>query len=276
MSDGNETESITTKITGSYNNNFKPINILCQNSGSTMQLYRDGILQSSTTTSFKNQTRNTANFYIASSGENTIVDQSGGISSSSIENGFIIGNYVNSPNNLYRHFNGDLNNINIWSRAYNLTTIKNISQSINGSPYIGNLFYPNGFATITHPSHHHILNSTGIGNMMIEATPNSDTFIVKDNINILQFQGTHLIYEHEYQCTIGEHEFNDTTNISAIKRKSTTNELADFTTSSLFKPHVTTVGLYNDNKELLVVGKLGQPIRTSNETDTTFVLRWDT
>ena len=93
----------------------------------------------------------------------------------------------------------------------------------------------------------------------------------------LNFQGSHLIYEHEYQCTVDEHEFNDTLNISARKIKSdTSTEVADFTTGSLFKPYVTTVGLYNEDNELLVVGKLGQPIRTSNETDTTFVLRWDT
>ena len=85
-----------------------------------------------------------------------------------------------------------------------------------------------------------------------------------------------MIYEHEYQCTVGEHEFNDTKNISSRKYKSSTShELANFTTSSLFRPHVTTVGLYDDNMELLVVGKLGKTIKNSKLTDTTFVLRWD-
>ena len=53
-------------------------------------------------------------------------------------------------------------------------------------------------------------------------------------------------------------------------------EMAGFQTSSAFKPYVTTIGLYNENNELLVVGKLASPIRMSNETDTTFVVRWDT
>ena len=93
----------------------------------------------------------------------------------------------------------------------------------------------------------------------------------------IQFQGSHLIYENEYKCTVDEYEFNDTLNISARKiRTQDSHELADFATGSLFKPYVTTVGLYNEENELLVVGKLGQPVRTSNETDTTFVLRWDT
>ena len=93
----------------------------------------------------------------------------------------------------------------------------------------------------------------------------------------IQFQGSHLIYENEYQCTVDEYEFNDTLNISARKvRTQDSHELANFTTSSLFQPYATTVGLYNEQNELLVVGKLGQPVRISNEIDTTFVLRWDT
>ena len=53
-------------------------------------------------------------------------------------------------------------------------------------------------------------------------------------------------------------------------------DLANFATGSNFKPYVTTVGLYNEGGELLVVGKLGQPIKMSDETDTTFVIRYDT
>ena len=78
-------------------------------------------------------------------------------------------------------------------------------------------------------------------------------------------------------CTINADEYNFTHNTSTRKIKSDQHaELANFATGSLFKPYVTTVGLYNENNELLVVGKLGQPVKMSDETDTTFVLRWDT
>ena len=40
--------------------------------------------------------------------------------------------------------------------------------------------------------------------------------------------------------------------------------------------YITTIGLYDDNANLLVVGKLAQPVRASSETDTTFVIRYDT
>jgi hypothetical protein len=245
-----------------------------------MQIYKNGSYESGITASFKDQTRNNANLYIASSGKGTVADHSGGVGSSSISEGFIIGNYVDNPQNFYRYFNGDLNNINMWNRAYNITTIANISESINASPYIGNIFYRNGFATITHPSYHNSLNTVGIGEQMIGSNPSYITFEAGSNehrgINTLQFQGSHLIYENEYQCTVQEHEFNSTTNISARKLKSSTShELADFATGSVFKPHVTTIGLYNKKNELLVIGKLNQPVRISDNTDTTFVVRWD-
>jgi hypothetical protein len=48
-----------------------------------------------------------------------------------------------------------------------------------------------------------------------------------------------------------------------------------FVSSSDFKPYITTVGLYDDYGNLLVIGKLGQPIRTPNNTDTTFIVRFD-
>ena len=86
-----------------------------------------------------------------------------------------------------------------------------------------------------------------------------------------------MIYENEYQCTIEEQEYNSTYNISArTNRSSNDTTLANFATGSLFKPYITTIGLYNEDRELLVVGKLAQPLRTSDETDTTIVLRWDT
>ena len=164
----------------------------------------------------------------------------------------------------FRTFNGEINNINIWSRAYNQTQINNISESVNASPYIGNIFYQSGFVTVTHPNYYNLITGSSLANE-------------SGIIDTLQFQGTHLIYENEYQCTVGEHEFNHTTN-STVRKNTGTNpyDLDDFTTSSFFKPYVTTIGLYNENHELLVIGKLGQPIRMSDETDTTFVIRWDT
>jgi hypothetical protein len=161
--------------------------------------------------------------------------------------------YIGNKGEIANYFTGSLSQINIYDEALTNTQILNHYSSSNGSPYVGNIFYESGLVTITHPQYHSALNITD-----------------------LQFQGSHLIYENEYKCTIEEHEFNYTLNPSARTNKNTNSQtLANFAISSSFKPYVTTVGLYSEEGELLVVGKLGQPTRMSDETDTTIVIRWD-
>jgi hypothetical protein len=48
-----------------------------------------------------------------------------------------------------------------------------------------------------------------------------------------------------------------------------------FVTSSYFKPYITSIGLYDDYGRLLAIGKLSTPIQTPNNTDTTFVVKFD-
>tara|TARA_R110001583_G_scaffold85932_6_gene225055 strand:+ start:1887 stop:3557 length:1671 start_codon:yes stop_codon:yes gene_type:complete len=161
--------------------------------------------------------------------------------------------YIGNKGETEKYLTGSLSQINIYDEALSNTQILNHYSSSNGSPYVGNIFYESGLITITHPHYHSALNITD-----------------------LNFQGSHLIYENEYQCTVEEHEFNYTLNPSARRNKNTNSqELAGFATGSNFKPYITTVGLYNEAGELLVVGKLGQPTRMSDETDTTLIIRWD-
>lgn len=83
------------------------------------------------------------------------------------------------------------------------------------------------------------------------------------------------IYQNEYRCHINENEFNYTLNQSATKASTSGSVYIDAITGSDFHPYATTVGLYNDRDELLVVGKLSTPYPIPNNTDITFVLRWD-
>ena len=50
----------------------------------------------------------------------------------------------------------------------------------------------------------------------------------------------------------------------------------DFVTGSYFSPFVTTVGLYNRNSDLIAVGKFPRPLPISLQTDTTYVINFDT
>ena len=217
-SDGDTTFTISSSLSlGSMQH------ITCRVTSSQLEIFINGVGSGiSGSETFERDTQNKANLYIGSKGRN--------------------GNFLS----------GSLSQVNIYNKALTRTQILNHYNSSNGSPYVGNVFYESGIATLTHPRHY------------------------SDSIDNIKFQGTHLIYENEYQCTIEEHEFNYTLNTSARKNRNLTSQnIASFATGSNFKPYVTTVGLYNEEGEMLVVGKLGQPTRMSDETDTTLIIRWD-
>jgi hypothetical protein len=170
-----------------------------------------------------------------------------------------------NPNGTYNSSNSNFaalagfspQQLQIWNQGMTTTQIAQISESFTGTYPIGNIFYDNGFAVLTHPKYMELFNG--------------------GTLNSLSYKNTHLITEYEYQCTMNENEFEFTNNQSVRKKGNIeSEELAGFATGSAFKPYVTTVGLYDDDYNLLVVGKLGQPIKASSETDTTFVIRFDT
>lgn len=106
------------------------------------------------------------------------------------------------------------------------------------------------------------------------------------NIITCSFESTTTIYEFQYKCTARENEFNFSQNPSIISGSTWTSGsngcvpnghgvIYNFATGSYFAPYVTTVGLYNSNKELLAIAKLSQPLPTSAVTDTTILVNLD-
>lgn len=108
-----------------------------------------------------------------------------------------------------------------------------------------------------------------------------------------KFKANNTIYQQQVVCQVSENEFNYTLNPSAQKndnisfysasigagytlvRTGSTGDVRDFVTGSDFNPYVTTIGLYNESNELLVVAKLAQPFRMPSNTDVNFIIRWD-
>ena len=90
----------------------------------------------------------------------------------------------------------------------------------------------------------------------------------------ISFKNEHVIYEQNIKCTVKEYEFNYTYNPSSLMSGSGAT-VRSFVTSSVFTPYVTTVGLYNDDHELLAVAKLSQPIPLSQDTDSNILVRYD-
>ena len=123
----------------------------------------------------------------------------------------------------------------------------------------GQIFYSHGIIAITTGS----LQDFGI--------------TVVDNLSDLQinFSSNICIYEHQYKCGIRDNEFTYSQNPSILSGSS--NDIYyDFATGSEFVPYLTTVGLYNENNDLLVVGKMSQPIPVSQFSDTTIIVNFDT
>ena len=124
---------------------------------------------------------------------------------------------------------------------------------LSGSSNIGNIIYTHGLAIVTNQ----LLSSGSVTTTNVTCS----------------FSSSYTIYEAQYKCTIRENEFNATLNPSA--QLSGSGQLANNVTGSYFSPYVSTVGLYDENQNLLAVGKLAQPLPTSATTDTTILVNID-
>jgi hypothetical protein len=90
----------------------------------------------------------------------------------------------------------------------------------------------------------------------------------------MTFQAETTIYQNEVRCHVNENDFNYTQNLSSTISGSN-GQLIDAITGSDFRPYATTVGLYNETNDLLVVGKLSTPYPIPSNTDITFIIKWD-
>lgn len=146
---------------------------------------------------------------------------------------------------------------------------------INTTPntIVGNIIYQHGVAIVTKDTAEAV---TGIIN----------SFTTGSNFRC-EFSSSYTIYETQYKCTINPSEYNFSLNETLLSGSSTftlnsssyyqpqEDALVDFATGSIFNPYITGVGLYNDNQELLAIGKLAKPLPTNTTSDTTIVINLD-
>jgi len=123
-----------------------------------------------------------------------------------------------------------------------------------GVQIVGNIFYAHGIIVMTNQSSSY------------QSLPSAS----------VSFQNEHIIYENEIRCIVRESDYNLSYNPTLVTGSYASGSLRDFATGSVFQPYVTTIGLYNDDNELLMVAKLGKPIALSSDTDMTFIVRYDT
>lgn len=158
----------------------------------------------------------------------------------------------------------------LWKSSSVSITDDGEGNLVRGTSICGNIFYSHGIAVITSGSDiSDFVNSPAV---------------------TCSFNSSLTVYEAQYKCTIRESEFNFTLNPSAELSGSlvtytalqtssfyqpTRGELNSNLTGSYFTPYVTAVGLYDDNQNLLAIGKLAQPLPTSAITDTTILVNID-
>jgi hypothetical protein len=132
--------------------------------------------------------------------------------------------------------------------------------------YIGNIFYSFGIAVISKLGSGTGITANGMGLSDLSAVT-------------LKYRSQLTLYEHSVQCTMEKGEFNYSTNPSLILFSSSSvsgssllmNELL----SGSLTPYITTIGMYNDNYDLIAVAKVPRPIRRIVEMDQTFVIKFD-
>lgn len=132
----------------------------------------------------------------------------------------------------------------------------NLLNSINNEK-CGNIIYSHGLAIVTTSSF----------------VPSLDSFITASNTTC-SFSSSLTLFETLYKCTIRENEFNFSQNPTIISGSE--GDLYYYASSSYFEPYITTVGLYNENQDLLAVAKLSQPLPSSTTTDTNIIIKLDT
>tara|TARA_R110002020_G_scaffold354443_2_gene567217 strand:+ start:1664 stop:2851 length:1188 start_codon:yes stop_codon:yes gene_type:complete len=155
--------------------------------------------------------------------------------------------------------------------------------------YCGNIIYPHGIAILT-PISSSIDGSTGtstgrvlaqVGSYILDRTDGFSTLNINQTASV-GFSSSVTLYEHQYKCTVRENEFGYSLNPSLLSGSQAAAPLLgtnyvykDFATGSYFSPYITTVGLYDNDKNLLAIGKLSVPTKVPMNADLEIQVAFD-
>jgi hypothetical protein len=184
-------------------------------------------------------------------------------------------------------FTGNIAEVRIYDYEVSQKAIKSLANQnfYTGSLYqtnvCGNVFYRNGQVVISSPmpKYHDAFFTSSF---------------VQPNEFTASYKGQHTVYENEVLVRVPMGACNISVNPSAVYRPATGiqndcnsdgggaeqyNRPGDFRKSMFIsgtaKPYVTTIGLYNDQAQLLAVAKMAEPIQKRDDIDINFIVRWD-
>lgn len=157
------------------------------------------------------------------------------------------------------------NSVSIVDGVYTITD-DGEGNLVNGTSKIGNIIYSHGQLIITEPSYY-------------------QHYSASQNPSI-SFKSNNIVQSYSYTVNVSDYEFNHSLNptlqsgstildYSGSKYVQPSGILNPIFTGSEFQPYITTVGLYNDSNELLIVGKLAQPLPKPADTELTININLD-
>jgi len=145
----------------------------------------------------------------------------------------------------------------------------NLYLSSSPNTILGSINYTQGLAVIK--------KDTGTGTPGITT---SGVYFNTSNTSRVTFKSTTIIYQHTAYCKMTPADFNFTLNPTAQKHvtsgSSTGSLVYDMFDTGSLTPYVTTVGLYDQQYNLLAIGKIANPIPRSQFTEQTIVIKFDT
>lgn len=142
-----------------------------------------------------------------------------------------------------------------------------ISSSGTGS-IIGRIFYDKGIAIIKPTS------SIAGGGL----TENGICIINGTNVQV-QFTSSVKLYEHKILVKLNPTDFVYSVYNPSVKKQMFTGSDAtplQLMSSQSLYPYITSIGLYNQDNELMAVAKISNPIQRTDYTVQTFVVKFDT
>jgi hypothetical protein len=211
--------------------------VICQKSGSELQLYCNGILHGTTSNSILINTFSPLT-------ESARIDNTEKL---------YIGGFENTM-----QLTGAVDEIRIFDKHLTFSEITYLNDRTEGgtclqTSKVGDVFNKSGFAIITSADYRYndILN-----------TPYTASF-----------RSTLTSYELGVIVTVKAGNLNLSLNPTLTRDNDITYQ--SFVTGSNFSPYITTIGLYNTEGQLLAIGKLAQPIKKRNDVDMSFLIRID-
>ena len=153
--------------------------------------------------------------------------------------------------------------------------------------YIGNICYPHGLAILNVISESNEdasgLDQGVINNIGWWVLQGQDGYTGTNRLQYttVGWSSSVILYEHQYKCTVRENEFGYSLNPSILSGSQVNVPLGtdyvykDFATGSYFSPYITTVGLYDNDQNLLAIGKLSVPTKVPMHSDLEIQVSFD-